>query len=211
MIKKFFLWGVQRKDARICSVLRPNASWNACRPPQVSVRNSTTIPVVFTGVSGASQALLVAATPRDLVGSNARPNPKLLELLRWLVPNTTLVDSLVNRASSEAAARETGISRAREEGVERETTYVKLNIGAPMSQGVVEVKRIREYIRAHGGYQVDPVASPNWVLMPDGSTRSARRQEVAIYTFLVPQNERKKIADHVKQEGYRVLDVLPDE
>ena len=105
----------------------------------------------------------------------------------------------------------TGISRAREEGVEQETTYVKLNIGAPMSQGVVEVKRIREYIRAHGGYQVDPVASPNWVLMPDGSTRSARRQEVAIYTFLVPQNERKKIADHVKQEGYRVLDVLPDE
>jgi hypothetical protein len=83
----------------------------------------------------------------------------------------------------------TGISRAREEGVEQETTYVKLNIGAPMSQGVVEVKRIREYIRAHGGYQVDPVASPNWVLMPDGSTRSARRQEVAIYTFLVPQNE----------------------
>jgi hypothetical protein len=95
--------------------------------------------------------------------------------------------------------------------VAQETTYVKLNIGAPMSQGVVEVKRIREYIRAHGGYQVDPVASPNWVLMPDGSTRSARRQEVAIYTFLVPQNERKKIADHVKQEGYRVLDVLPDE
>jgi hypothetical protein len=69
---------------------------------------------------------------------------------------------------------------------------VKLNIGAPMSQGVVEVKRIREYIRAHGGYQVDPVASPNWVLMPDGSTRSARRHEVAIYTFLVPQNEGKR-------------------
>jgi hypothetical protein len=105
----------------------------------------------------------------------------------------------------------TGISLAREEGVAQETTYVKLNIGAPMSQGVVEVKRIREYIRAHGGYQVDPVASPNWVLMPDGSTRSARRQEVAIYTFLVPQNEREKIAHHVKQEGYRVLDVLPDE
>jgi hypothetical protein len=60
--------------------------------------------------------------------------------------------------------------------VAQETTYVKLTIGAPMSQGVVEVKRIREYIRAHGGYQVDPVASPNWVLMPDGSTRSARRQ-----------------------------------
>ena len=105
----------------------------------------------------------------------------------------------------------TGISRARKEGVEQETTYVKLNIGAPMSQGVVEVKRIREYIRAHGGYQVDPVASPNWVLMPDGSTRSARRHEVAIYTFLVPQNERKKIAHHIKQEGYHVLDVLPDE
>jgi hypothetical protein len=87
-------------------VLRPNAPWNACRPPQVSVRNSTTIPVVFTGVSGSSQALLVAATPRDLVGSNARLNPKLLELLRWFVPNTTLIDSLVNRASSEAAARE---------------------------------------------------------------------------------------------------------
>jgi hypothetical protein len=92
-----------------------------------------------------------------------------------------------------------------------EQLAVKLNIGAPMSQGVVEVKRIREYIRAHGGYQVDPVASPNWVLMPDGSTRSARRHEVAIYTFLVPQNERKKIAHHIKQEGYHVLDVLPDE
>ena len=95
--------------------------------------------------------------------------------------------------------------------MEQETTYVKLNIGAPMSQGVVEVKRIREYIRAHGGYQVDPVASPNWVLMPDGSTRSARRHEVAIYTFLVPQNERKKIAHHIKQEGYHVLDLLPNE
>jgi hypothetical protein len=95
--------------------------------------------------------------------------------------------------------------------VAQETTYVKLTIGAPMSQGAIEVKRVREYIRAHGGYQVDPVASPNWVLMPDGSTRSARRQEVAIYTFLVPQNERKKIAHHVKQEGYHVLKVLPDE
>jgi hypothetical protein len=30
-------------------------------------------------------------------------------------------------------------------------------------------------------------------------------------TFLVPQNERKKIAHHVKQEGYHVLKVLPDE
>jgi len=108
VIKKFFLWGVQRKDARICSVMRPNASWNACRPPQVSVRNSTTIPVVFTGVSGASQALLVAATPRDLVGSNARLNPKLLELLCWLVPNTTLVDSLVNRALTSRSLRSGG-------------------------------------------------------------------------------------------------------
>ena len=89
-----------------------------------------------------------------------------------------------------AAAREDRHFAREEEGVEQETTYVKLNIGAPMSQGVVEVKRICEYIRAHGGYQVDPVASPNWVLMPDGSTRSARRHEVAIYTFLVPQNVR---------------------
>jgi hypothetical protein len=69
-----------------------------------------------------------------------------------------------------------------------------------MNRGVVEAKKIREYITAHGGYQVDPIASPNWVLMPDGS----------IYTFLVPRNERKEIAHYVKQEGYRVLDVLPD-
>ena len=93
----------------------------------------------------------------------------------------------------------------------QETTYVKLHIGAPMNQGVVEVKRVRDYIRAHGGYQVDPVASPNWVLMPDGSIRSVRRQEVAIYTFLVPRNVRKKIANYVKQQDYHVLDVLPDE
>ena len=92
-----------------------------------------------------------------------------------------------------------------------ETTYVKLHIGAPMNQGVVEVKKARDYIRAHGGYPVDPTASPNWLLMPDGSIRSARRQEIAIYTFLVPRNVRRKIAYYVKQEGYHVLDVLPDD
>ena len=93
----------------------------------------------------------------------------------------------------------------------KETTYVKLHIGAPMNQGAVEVKRVRDYIRTHGGYQVDPVASPNWVLVSDGSIRSVRRQEVAIYTFLVPRSLRRKIAYYVKQEGYHVLDVLPDE
>jgi hypothetical protein len=66
---------------------------------------------------------------------------------------------------------------ARAEGaVTQETIYVKINIGALMNRGVVEVKKIREYITAHGGYQVDPIASPNWILMPDGSTRSARER-----------------------------------
>ena len=65
--------------------------------------------------------------------------------------------------------------------------------------------------QGHGGYQVDPVASSNWVLVPDGSIRSVRRQEVAIYTFLVPRSLRRKFAYYVKQEGYNVLDVLPDE
>ena len=41
--------------------------------------------------------------------------------------------------------------------------------------------------------------------MPDGSTKRFRDQELAIYTFLV----RTKIVAHVKQEGYRVIDVLP--
>ena len=153
----------------------------------------------------------MAATPRDLVGSNARLNPKLLELLRWLVPNTTLIDLLVNRASSEAAAREDRHFAREGGGSGTGNNLCKTQHRRSNELGVVEVKRIREYIRAHGGYQVDPGASPNWVLMPDGSTRSARRQEVAIYTFLVPQNERKKIAHHVKQEGYHVLEVLPDE
>jgi hypothetical protein len=40
-----------------------------------------------------------------------------------------------------AAAREDRHFAREEEGVEQETTYVKLNIGAPMSQGVVEVKQ----------------------------------------------------------------------
>jgi hypothetical protein len=66
--QKFFCGGHQRKDARICSVLRPNAPLECLSaPPQVS-----TIPVVFTGVSGSSQALLVAATPRDLDRYRAR-------------------------------------------------------------------------------------------------------------------------------------------
>jgi hypothetical protein len=95
--------------------------------------------------------------------------------------------------------------------VAQETTYVKLHIGAPMNRGVVEVKRVRDYIRAQGGYQVDPIASPNWLLMPDGSIRSARRQEIAIYMFLVPRNMRRKIAYYVKKEGYDVLDVVPDD
>jgi hypothetical protein len=91
-----------------------------------------------------------------------------------------------------------------------ETTYVKINIGAPMNQGAVEMSSIRDYIRAHGGYQVDPLAAPKWVVMPDGSTKPSRNQEVGIYTFLVPQNERTKIIDHVKKESYHVIDVLPD-
>jgi hypothetical protein len=92
-----------------------------------------------------------------------------------------------------------------------ETTYVKINVGAPMNKGAVEVTSIRDYIRAHGGYQVDPHTSLKWEVMPDGSTKRFRDQEVAIYTFLVPQNERTKIVAHVKQEGYRVIDVLPDD
>jgi hypothetical protein len=93
--------------------------------------------------------------------------------------------------------------------VTSETTYVKLNIGAPMNRGAVGVNSIRDYIRIHGGYQVDPVASPKWVMMPDGSAKRTRDQEVAIYTFLVPTTERIKIVDHVKQEGFHVIDVLP--
>jgi hypothetical protein len=121
-----------------------------------------------------------------------------------------VLGALVNSASSGAAAREDEHFARAEGAVAQETIYVKINIGAPMNRGLVEAKKIREYITAHGGYQVDPIASPNWVLMPDGSTRSARREEIAIYTFLVPRNERKKIAHYVKQEGYHVLDVLPD-
>jgi hypothetical protein len=45
--------------------------------------------------------------------------------------------------------------------------------------------------------------------MPDGSAKRTRDQEVAIYTFLVPTTERIKIVDHVKQEGFHVIDVLP--
>jgi hypothetical protein len=93
--------------------------------------------------------------------------------------------------------------------VTSETTYVKLNIGAPMNRGAVGVNSIRDYIRIHGGCQVDPVASPKWVMMPDGSAKRTRDQEVAIYTFLVPTTERIKIVDHVKQEGFHVIDVLP--
>ena len=91
-----------------------------------------------------------------------------------------------------------------------ETTYVKINIGAPMNRGVFKVESIRDYVRKHGGYQVNPVASPKWVLMPDGSAKRPRDQEVAIYTFLVPVNERIKIIDHLKKEGYHVIDVVPD-
>ena len=91
----------------------------------------------------------------------------------------------------------------------RETTYVKINVGAPLNKGVVDVSSIRDYIRARGGYQVQP-ASPNWELMPDGSIRRSRDQEVAIYTFVVPKTERAKIVAQVKQEGYRLVDVLPD-
>ena len=58
--------------------------------------------------------------------------------------------------------------------------------------------------------QVDPVASPRWILTPNGSAKRPRDQEVAIYTFLVPVNERIRIIDHVKQEGYHVIDVIPE-
>ena len=92
----------------------------------------------------------------------------------------------------------------------RETTYVKLNVSAPMNKGGIDVGSIRDYIRAHGGYQVEPLATPTWALMPDGSTKRARDQEVAVYTFLVPTTERAKIVDHVKQEGYHLIDVLPE-
>jgi hypothetical protein len=91
-----------------------------------------------------------------------------------------------------------------------ETTYVKINIGAPMNRGTFEVDSIRDYVRNHGGYQVDPVASPRWILTPNGSAKRPRDQEVAIYTFLVPVNERIRIIDHVKQEGYHVIDVIPE-
>ena len=60
-----------------------------------------------------------------------------------------------------------------ERTVPRETTYVKINVGAPLNKGVVDVSSIRDYIRARGGYQVQP-ASPNWELMPDGSIRRSR-------------------------------------
>ena len=92
----------------------------------------------------------------------------------------------------------------------RETTYVKLNIGAPMNKGAIDVSGIRNYIRAHGGYQVEPLAPSRWALMPDGSTKRARDQEIAVYTFLVPTTERAKIVDHVKQEGYHLIDLLPE-
>ena len=91
-----------------------------------------------------------------------------------------------------------------------ETTYVKINIGAPMKRGTFEVDSIRDYVRNHGGYQVDPVASPRWILTPDGSAKRPRDQEVAIYTFLVQVNERIRIIDHVKQEGYHVIDVITE-
>jgi hypothetical protein len=115
-------------------------------------------------------------------------------------------DSIATIAAALAKAQVELINPEGEEGVAQETTYVKLNIGAPMSQGVVEVKRIREYIRAHGGYQVDPVASPNWVLMPDGSTRSARRQEVAIYTFLVPLEGQHLDPHEIRREWSAIRD-----
>ena len=47
-------------------------------------------------------------------------------------------------------------------------------------------------------------------MISDGSVRRARDQEVAVYTFLVPETERPKIVDHVKQEGYHLIDVLPE-
>jgi hypothetical protein len=91
-----------------------------------------------------------------------------------------------------------------------ETTYLKINVGAPMNRGVVNINIIRDYIIAHGGYQVLPHASPKWEVMPDGSIKRFRDQQVAIYIFLVPQNERIKIAAHINQEGYHVIDVLPN-
>ena len=39
----------------------------------------------------------------------------------------------------------------------------------------------------------------------------SRDQEVAIYTFVVPKTARAKIVGQVKQEGFRLVDVLPDD
>ena len=138
--------------------------------------------VVGQAVFARSSALMMRKRLEALgrSGSNARLNPKLLELLRWLAPNTTLIDSLVNRASSEAAAREDRRFAREGGGSGTGNNLCKTHHRRSNESGG---RRGQENSRVHQGpWWVSGRSScvTELVLMPDGSTRSARRQEVAI-------------------------------